>query len=128
MYARDNVATATDLQEPLTSDDVIQAATVTLGMLADGTRLRLMAALVDAESDVTALTRLVGAARPAVSQHLGKLRLAGLVRARRDGRRSVYAVTDPHVRRLVIEALRMAEHRVSDRPAHHASAPVSAPH
>ncbi|MEU8229155.1 metalloregulator ArsR/SmtB family transcription factor [Actinoplanes sp. NPDC048967] len=128
MYARDNGATATDLQEPLTSDDVIQAATVTLGMLADGTRLRLMAALVDAESDVTALTRLVGAARPAVSQHLGKLRLAGLVRARRDGRRSVYAVTDPHVRRLVVEALRMAEHRFSDRPAHHASAPVSAPH
>ncbi|MEU8612085.1 metalloregulator ArsR/SmtB family transcription factor [Actinoplanes sp. NPDC048791] len=127
MYARDNGATANDLQEPLTSDDVIQAATVTLGMLADGTRLRLMAALVDAESDVTALTRLVGAARPAVSQHLGKLRLAGLVRARRDGRRSVYAVTDPHVRRLVIEALRMAEHRLSDRPAHHASAPDSAP-
>ena len=109
------------------SDDVIQAATVTLGMLADGTRLRLMAALVDAESDVTALTRLVGAARPAVSQHLGKLRLAGLVQARRDGRRSVYAVTDPHVRRLVVEALRMAEHRVSDRPAHHTSAPVPAP-
>jgi DNA-binding transcriptional ArsR family regulator len=127
MYARDNGATASDLQEPLMSDDVIQAATVTLGMLADGTRLRLMAALVDAESDVTALTRLVGAARPAVSQHLGKLRLAGLVRARRDGRRSVYAVTDPHVRRLVVEALRMAEHRVSDRPAHHASAPVPAP-
>ena len=45
------------------SDDVIHAATVTLGMLADGTRLRLMAALVDAESDVTALTCLVGAAR-----------------------------------------------------------------
>jgi DNA-binding transcriptional ArsR family regulator len=127
MYARDNGATASDLQEPLMSDDVIQAATVTLGMLADGTRLRLMAALVAAESDVTALTRLVGAARPAVSQHLGKLRLAGLVRARRDGRRSVYAVTDPHVRRLVVEALRMAEHRVSDRPAHHASAPVPAP-
>jgi len=127
MYARDNGATASDLQEPFMDADVIQAATVTLGMLADGTRLRLMAALVEAESDVTALTRLVGAARPAVSQHLGKLRLAGLVRARRDGRRSVYAVTDPHVRRLVIEALRMAEHQVTDRPAHHAGAPVPAP-
>jgi DNA-binding transcriptional ArsR family regulator len=127
MYARDNGATASDRQEPFMSDDVIQAATVTLGMLADGTRLRLMAALVDAESDVTALTRLVGAARPAVSQHLGKLRLAGLVRTRRDGRRSVYAVTDPHVRRLVLEALRTAEHRVTDRPSHHASPPVPAP-
>ncbi|WP_246595863.1 ArsR/SmtB family transcription factor [Actinoplanes auranticolor] len=109
------------------SDSVIEAATITLGMLADATRLRLMAALVEAESDVTALTRAVGAARPAVSQHLGKLRLAGLVQARRDGRRSVYAVTDPHVRRLVLEALRTAEHRVTDRPAHHAPAPRPAP-
>jgi DNA-binding transcriptional ArsR family regulator len=127
MYARDNGATANELQEPLVSDDVIQAATVTLGMLADTTRLRLMAALVDADSDVTTLTRLVGAARPAVSQHLGKLRLAGLVRGRRDGRRSVYAVTDPHVRRLVVEALRMAEHRVTDHPAHHGRATIPAP-
>jgi hypothetical protein len=36
-----------------------------------------MAQLGDAEQDVTTLTAAVGAARPAVSQHLAKLRLAG---------------------------------------------------
>jgi DNA-binding transcriptional ArsR family regulator len=119
MYARDNVAGAKDGQQDLVRDAVVRAATVTLGMLADATRLRLMARLIGGEQDVTALTAAVGAARPAVSQHLGKLRLAGLVTVRRDGRRALYAVAGPHVRRLVTEALQMAEHQVSDRPAHH---------
>ncbi|MEV6493054.1 metalloregulator ArsR/SmtB family transcription factor [Actinoplanes sp. NPDC051633] len=102
-------------------DDVVDAAVVALGMLADATRLRLMAELLDGERDVTALTSAVGAARPAVSQHLAKLRLSGLVVVRREGRRSVYAVGDEHVRRLVTEALQAAEHMVPGRPAHHAS-------
>ena len=105
-------------QQPV-RDSVVAAATLVLGMLADPTRLRLMARLIDGEQDVTALTAAVGAARPAVSQHLGKLRLAGLVIVRRDGRRSVYSVADQHVRRLVTEALYTAEHRVSERPWHH---------
>ncbi|WP_436533676.1 ArsR/SmtB family transcription factor [Actinoplanes sp. HUAS TT8] len=107
MRARDNVADASDLQKH-TSGDTIEVATTMLGMLADPTRLRLLAALVAGERDVTGLTEVAGAARPAVSQHLGKLRLAGLVRVRREGRRQVYAVAGPHVARLVTEVLRAA--------------------
>ena len=107
MRARDNVADAIDLQKH-TSGDTITVATTMLGMLADPTRLRLLAALVAGEQDVTALTATAGSARPAVSQHLGKLRLAGLVRVRREGRRQVYALAGPHVARLVTEVLRAA--------------------
>lgn len=64
---------------------------------------------------MTALTAAVGASRPVVSQHLGKLRLADLVVTRRDGRWVAYAVVDEHVRRLVTEALHAAGRRVSDR-------------
>ena len=127
MHARDNVADASQLQQRPADDPVVEAATTILGMLADSTRLRLMVELVRGERDVTALTATVGAARPAVSQHLGKLRLAGLVRVRREGRRQVYALTDTHVARLVTEAVRTAEHRVSDRPAHHVHAVVDVP-
>ncbi|WP_229068375.1 metalloregulator ArsR/SmtB family transcription factor [Actinoplanes sp. DH11] len=119
MRARDNVADANDLQKHALDDSVVGSAVLLLGMLADPTRLRLMARLLDGEADVTALTEAAGAARPAVSQHLGKLRLAGLVVARRDGRRALHSVTDPHVRRLVVEALHAAEHRVSAAPGHH---------
>jgi DNA-binding transcriptional ArsR family regulator len=38
---------------------------------------------------------------PTASQHLAKLRLAGLVSARREGRRQFYTVDDPHVIALV---------------------------
>ncbi|MER6593071.1 metalloregulator ArsR/SmtB family transcription factor [Micromonospora purpureochromogenes] len=94
------------------------AATDLLRMLADGTRLRLMALLCAGEYDVTALGRAVGAARPAVSQHLGKLRLAGLVTVRRDGRRALYTVRGGHVRRLVTEVLHAAAHRTTGAPDH----------
>lgn len=90
-----------------------------LRMLADGTRLRLMWLLATGEYDVSALTDAVGVARPGVSQHLGKLRLAGLVTMRRQGRRAVYTVGGGHVRRLVMEALQAAEHQLYDIPHHH---------
>jgi DNA-binding transcriptional ArsR family regulator len=119
MYARDNVAPANDGQQPTPGDDVVAAATTMLGLLGDPTRLRLAAALLGGERDVTTLTAAAGAARPAVSQHLAKLRLAGLVTVRRQGRRAVYTIDGAHVRRLVREALYAAEHQVSNRPAHH---------
>lgn len=117
MYARDNVAAASRRLQP--DDGQFEAAVVMLRMLADPTRLRLMWLLASGEYDVTALTEAVTAHRPAVSQHLGKLRLAGLVATRREGRRVFYTASDEHVRRLVTEVLYAAEHQVLDQPPHH---------
>lgn len=87
-------------------------------MLADPTRLRLMWLLCERDRDVTDLASAVSAARPAVSQHLAKLRLAGLVSTRRDGRRAVYRIQGGHVRRLLVEALGAADHHVTGTPDH----------
>jgi len=89
-----------------------------LGLLADRTRLALLHTLGKNPADVGTLTEAVGAARPAVSQHLAKLRLAGLVTARKDGRRVVYALADGHLARLVAEALSHADHELSGLPRH----------
>jgi DNA-binding transcriptional ArsR family regulator len=123
MYARDNVVTANDVQQILPGNALIEAAATALALLGDATRLRLMIQLSAGGRDVSTLTAAVGAARPAVSQHLAKLRLAGLVTMRRNGRRAVYAVADEHVRRLVAEAVNMTEHRLSDWPDHHLPRP-----
>jgi len=96
----------------------VDTAVESFRMLADPTRLRIMWLLCEAEHDVTDLAAAVGSARPAVSQHLAKLRLAGLVRVRRDGRRAVYGVRGGHVRRLLVEALGAADHRVTGAPDH----------
>ncbi len=87
-------------------------------MLSDGTRLRLMWLLSAGEHDVGSLARSLGVARPSVSQHLAKLRLAGLVHARREGRRVLYRARDAHVRALIAEALFHADHEVSGIPRH----------
>lgn len=102
----------------LPDDARVEAAVASFRMLADPTRLRIMWLLCDGERDVGELAAAVGAARPAVSQHLAKLRLAGLVRVRREGRRAVYGVRGGHVRRLLGEALDVADHRVTGAPDH----------
>ena len=99
-------------------DAAVDAAAAAFRLLGDRTRLRLMWVLGDTEQDVTSLTEAVGAARPAVSQHLAKLRLAGLVDARKVGQRVLYQARDSHVRNLIAEALSHAEHQTTDIPGH----------
>ncbi|GAB2825934.1 ArsR/SmtB family transcription factor [Streptomyces daliensis] len=76
---------------------VLAEAAATFGLLASSARLHIVWALAQGESDVSGLAERVGGALPAVSQHLAKLKLAGLVRSRREGRRVVYLVDDPDV-------------------------------
>jgi DNA-binding transcriptional ArsR family regulator len=117
MYARGDVAGTGD-EQLLPPGVQVDAAVTALRMLGDATRLRLLWLLRDGEHDVGTLAAAVGAARPAVSQHLAKLMLAGLVRSRPDGRRRLYRARGAHVRRMVVEALHAAEHQVAGLPDH----------
>ncbi|NGN65316.1 helix-turn-helix transcriptional regulator [Streptomyces sp. A7024] len=118
MSARMHLSTAHGSHEQDPSDEQLSYAAQVLGLLADRTRLALLHALDGNEADVTTLTAACGAARPAVSQHLAKLRLAGLVTARKEGRRMIYALPDGHLRRLVGEALSLADHHLSGEASH----------
>jgi len=93
-------------------------AAALLALLGDRTPLTLLHALTAGEADVTTLTEACGAARPAVSRHLARLRPAGPVHTRKEGRRVVYALRDGHLRRLLDEALNAADQRIGDRPPH----------
>jgi len=89
-----------------------------LRLVADPTRLQLLWILGQGESDVSGLAARAGTARPAVSQHLARLRLGGLVAVRREGRRMVYRLRGGHVRSLVAEVLAHADHLVGGHPEH----------
>jgi DNA-binding transcriptional ArsR family regulator len=121
MRAHNDMATASVSQQHA-EDDRLRVAAEVLGHLADATRLHLLRLLAGGEQDVSSLAAQVAASRSSVSQHLGRLRLAGLVTARRDGRRMVYRITSDHLSRLVEEALEFAEHTVRGLP-HHQSRP-----
>jgi DNA-binding transcriptional ArsR family regulator len=75
--------------------DVLQSAAAAFGLLASPMRIHIVWILAQGDCDVTGLAERIGASLPAVSQHLAKLKLAGLVRSRREGRRQVYLVDDP---------------------------------
>ncbi|MGA5702777.1 ArsR/SmtB family transcription factor [Peterkaempfera bronchialis] len=95
--------------------EVLRNAAAAFGLLASTMRLHLVWILAQGECDVSGLAEQVGGALPAVSQHLTKLRLAGLVHARREGRRQVYLVSDPDVVTVVQLMIRQLADR-SDRP------------
>lgn len=85
--------------------DVLQDAAATFGMLAATARLHIVWLLADGEQDVGTLAEAIGQTVAATSQHLAKLKLAGLVNARREGRRQVYYVADPELVDIVRHAV-----------------------
>lgn len=101
------------------ADDQVGLIVEVFRMLADATRVRVLWALVDDELSVTDLADRVGKPAPSVSQHLAKLRMARLVRTRRDGTTIFYSLENEHVRQLVSDALFNAEHASPGVPGHH---------
>jgi len=96
----------------------VAAAVQSFALLADPTRVRMLWALRAAEVDVATLAGVAGCRPTVASQHLSKLRFAGLVEGTREGQRVVYRLRGGHVRALLREALFQADHHVSGAPVH----------
>ncbi|MBE6927295.1 MAG: helix-turn-helix transcriptional regulator [Ruminococcaceae bacterium] len=71
-------------------------------LLADGTRLKILFALLETELCVCALCELLSMEQSAVSHQLRKLKNANLVKSRHEGRYVVYSLADEHVRSLLM--------------------------
>jgi DNA-binding transcriptional ArsR family regulator len=88
-------------------------------MLAEATRVQVLWALVGREMSVNELAEYVGKPAPSVSQHLAKLRMARLVRTRREGTTIFYTLENDHIGQLVTDAVFNAEHAGPGIPGHH---------
>lgn len=82
-----------------------------LKLVSDPTRLQILWALLHGEHSVNELADHVHVQPSAVSQHLGKLRLARLVKARREGNKMFYSTENKHVHIVIKQALAHAEHQ-----------------
>lgn len=76
----------------------------------DTSRVRLIAALVNGEKNVSALAEAVGISESAVSHHLRGLRQMRLVRARKAGRQVYYCLDDDHIAALFRQGLDHIQH------------------
>ena len=88
----------------IATDEMVRKATDAadfLKALAHEGRLMILCHLSQGEKSVSELEVRLGARQAAVSQQLARLRLEGLVSARREGKTIYYSVSDPKAQRLV---------------------------
>jgi len=76
---------------------LLELHAATCSILAHPTRLAMIEALRDGERTVTDLVNAVGTSAGNLSQHLGAMRDAGVVEARREGRFAFYRISDPRI-------------------------------
>lgn len=101
------------------TDPELDRAVEVLRLLADRTRLAILAMLGGVEMPVTAIAEALDRPTPAISQHLAKLRTGRLVTSRREGTTIYYTQPDEHVAALVTNVLHHTEHALYDNPPHH---------
>jgi DNA-binding transcriptional ArsR family regulator len=100
-------------EPPDLSPELLQDMAGMFGLLASTMRLHIVWVLAHGECDVGTIAAQVGGTVPTVSHHLAKLKLAGLVRSRREGRHQVYLVDDPHI----VTIVRQMVDRMKDQTA-----------
>ncbi len=103
--------------DTLTAEQVAAAVT-SFTLLADPSRVRMLWALRETQLDVASLAAAAGCRPTVASQHLSKLRFAGLVEGQRAGQRVIYRLRGGHVRELLTQALFQADHQISGTPTH----------
>ena len=87
------------------SPDHLRNAAELLKIFGDETRIRIIWRLFQNESNVSELAESLDLTQSAVSHQLRILRHARLVRYRREGRSTYYALDDDHVRLILDCAL-----------------------
>jgi DNA-binding transcriptional ArsR family regulator len=79
----------------------LASASRTFALLGNPARLHAVWLAAQGVHDVGTLADRVGVSIATMSQHLAKLRLAGIISAHHEGRRHIYTVDDPHVLTLI---------------------------
>ena len=74
-------------------------------VMGDSTRLQLLSALQIGEFCVSDLSYLLNMTRSAISHQLKALRIAKLVRTRKEGKTVFYALDDVHIREILEKSI-----------------------
>lgn len=85
--------------------DVTQDVAMIFGVLADPTRVRIVAALAHDELCVCDVAAVVGLSISTASHHLKRLRDQGVARFRKDGRLAFYRLSNAYISDLVAQAI-----------------------
>ncbi|WP_028215165.1 ArsR/SmtB family transcription factor [Paraburkholderia mimosarum] len=95
----------------LTDDQLVELAEM-FRLMGDPSRLKIIAACLNAPMCVTDIAARYGLSQPLVSHHLRLLRAARVLRSERRGKQVFYEAADEHVKRVISD---MAAH-VCEQP------------
>jgi len=101
------------IESYLANEDIVYEATQIFDALSDYTRFQILSSLCVSERSVSELKDLCHVTQSAISHQLRLLRDRGLVFARREGQRVIYALADEHVATLMRVGLEHAAEAVS---------------
>ena len=93
------------VQASLPQEDTLSRLADLFKVFGDGTRIRILYVLFEAEVCVCDLAKLLGMTQSAVSHQLRILKQAHLVKSRRDGKTIFYSLADEHVRTLLWQGM-----------------------
>lgn len=85
----------------LLPEDAYMSLATLFKLFGDSTRVRILHALEQHELCVCDLAALLGMTKSAISHQLKSLRLARLVKYRRDGQNVYYSLADEHVKKII---------------------------
>ena len=88
-------------QKNMQPEEEYQRLATLFKMFGDGTRVKIIHALEHTEMCVCDLAALLGVTKSAASHQLKALRLANLVKFRRDGQVIYYSLADDHVKYIL---------------------------
>ncbi len=89
------------VREEMPTEESLEALAELFQCFADPTRIKILYALSQTELCVCAVAELLDLTHSAISHQLCKLRSAGLVKARKEGKMVIYSLADAHVRTLI---------------------------
>ena len=97
--------TVAQVQAALPQEDTLIQLADLFKVFGDGTRIRILYVLLEAEVCVCDLATLLGMTQSAVSHQLRILKQARLIKARRDGKTVFYSLADDHVATLLKQGM-----------------------
>lgn len=100
-----NMRVVNRLKNEQPGDEEIDALSEVFKVFGDGTRLKILWALFDAELCVFDISERLGMSQSAISHQLRTLKHARLVKARREGKNTFYSLDDDHVKRIIEQVM-----------------------
>lgn len=98
------------IEQAMLDDAMYERLALLFHIFGDGTRIRILHALQESELCVCDLSSLLGMTKSAVSHQLKTLRLANLVKFRKEGQVVYYSLADDHVKDIIDIGLAHLQH------------------